>query len=206
MRLKPIQLPLDVHPKVAKTAQAVPGLEALDAATSAINDALLKVTDPRSLAKALADRTADALRRANKALTSTEAAGSFQAKSAADALLKRGEFEKEIRDTVRASKNPADTVRKMVRDGDADSVAAVLRAPPLLSGLDVETHASIYEFAKATFQPERHKQELDAANRARRLRRAIELFTAETTRINKAIAGSDEALAAALAPKPKDAA
>lgn len=109
----------------------------------------------------------------------------------------KGEFDAEVRAMVRASKNPDDLLRKMVRAGNPNA-AAILRADPLLSGVKPETHALAREEAARVLTPElanerdNHKDALD------KLRAVLEDLTQQYRAVEKQIHESDDARLARL--------
>jgi len=201
MKPRPIKYPLDLHPATAKNESASNGLKALLDASTAINEALGKVKDPKALATAIKARAAVAERTARGALKNATGASVLHTQAIADRLRKRSEFEKETRDFVRAQKSPANAVRQMIASGDEAGVAAVFRAPPYLSGLDDDAVRTLYVLAKTRFLPDLHEKETAADEGIQRLSRAMDHFSAELQRLDKEISGSDDAIASALTPK-----
>ncbi len=203
---KRINYAIDYSPYAAKNQTAADGLAALYDAVDEINGAMATVKDPRTLAKAVAQRSASALAKARKR---QEQVGMQSAKHMEEirAVLKRRnvEFEREIREHVKASKSPANEVRKMIAAGD-ESVFTILRAPPYLSGLTDELHSDLYQYAKTKFCPEIAEKEAAADHSIDLLDRAIKTFEAESTRLTKSISTSDEAIALGLiTPKTEPA-
>ncbi|MGE3709745.1 MAG: hypothetical protein AB7G35_08750 [Hyphomicrobiaceae bacterium] len=201
----PIRYPIDLHPGVAKNDTAANGLKALLEATTAINEALNKVADPRSLTKAIREKATIAIRTAQSAHGQANAASESKRKLIREQLQKRSEFEKDIRAWVAAQKSPVAAVRQMISNGDLDGAAAVFRAPSYLSGLDDPTVGTLYTFAKSRFTPDLYEQEQHADDGVQRVARAIETFNKEVARIDKHLNASDEVIAASLL-KREDAA
>lgn len=203
---KRIHHPLDFHPKAARNTTGADGLAALYDTVDEINNALGTVADPKALSKAIDQRSQAALAKARKRLEQTQMQSAKFSEDIGAVIKKRNiEFEREIRDYVRASKSPSNEIRKMIAAGE--DVGPIFRAPPYLSGLDDEAYGILYQYAKATLTPELHTKEKDADHAADLLTRAIARFEAESNRIGKAISTSDEAIAQSLvAPKQEDAA
>lgn len=199
--MKPINYPIDFHPSESHDEHARDGLAALRDAVAEINEALAKVREPKALAEALAIRSAAALSTAKARLKNGSAKAASKTRLIRDQLQRRSEFERETREFIRTSKNPAAAVHKLIAAGDQDSVAAVFRAPPFLSGLDEDQNATAYAYAKKRFVPELASEEAAADDGTFRLAAAIERFTSEVQRVNKEIAGTDLAIAAKLARK-----
>ncbi len=198
---KRIHLAADYDPRAARNATAAEGLQALYETTAEINNAMATVSDPRALSKAVAQRSAAALAKAKKRLEQAQMQSAKHAEEIGAVLKKRNvEFEREIRDHVRGSKSPAETIRRMISAGE--DVGPIFRAPSYLSGLDDQQYGVLYQFAKATFTPELHQKEKDADHGIDLLSRAIDRFSTEANRLGKLITTSDEAIAQALvAPK-----
>ncbi len=197
-----IKYGIDFHPLAAKNQTAADGLEALYSAVEEINGALATVKDPRALSKAVAQRAASALAKARKRHEQVGMQSMKHMEEISAVLRKRNvEFEREIREYVKASKSPANEVRKMIAAGD-ESVFVVLRAPSYLSGLTDEQFTDLYQFAKTKFCPEIAAKEAAADHSMDLMDRAIKIFEAESTRITKSISTSDESIALGLvAPK-----
>ncbi len=198
---KRIQHALDYHPKAARNQTAADGLAAIYDTVDEINNALATVADPRALSKAVAQRSAAALAKARKRLEQVQQQSAKHSEEAGAVIKKRNtEFEREIRDYIRASKSPVNEIRKMIQAGE--DVGPIFRAPSFLSGLTDDEYGMLYQFAKATLTPEIHQKERDADHSIDLLQRSIAKFEAESNRMVKSISTSDEAIAASLvAPK-----
>ncbi len=192
---------LDYHPKAARNQTAAEGLAAIYDTVDEINTALATVADPRALSKAVAQRSAAALAKARKRLEQVHLQSAKHGEEIGTVLKKRNvEFDREVRDYVRTSKNPADAIRKMILAGE--DVGPIFRGPSFLSGIDDETYGSLYQLAKAKLTPELHEKEKAADHGIDLLERSIAKFEAESNRMVKSISTSDEAIAASLvAPK-----
>lgn len=187
----------DYHPMAARNQTAADGLAALFDTVDEINKAMATATDPRALSKAVAQRSATALAKARKRLEQTQMQSAKHGEEIGAVLKKRNvEFEREIRDHVRGSKSPSDTVRKMIMAGE--DVGPIFRGPPFLSGLDDEQFSILYQIAKSKITPELYQKEKDADHGIDLLQRAIERFTEESNRLGKLITTSDEAIAQKL--------
>ena len=200
---KRLHLPTDYDPGYARNQTVAEGLAALWDTTNEINNAMGSASDPRALSKAVAQRTAAALAKAKKRAEQAWMQSQKHAEEIGAVLKKRNvEFEREIRDHVRTSKNPYSAVSRMIAAGE--DVGPIFRGPAYLSGLNNEQFSVLYAQAKATFTPELAKKEADADHGIELLNRAIERFSDESNRLGKLITTSDEMIAAKLV-EPTDA-
>lgn len=194
-----IEWPLDFHPGTSKYAPVDEGLASLAEASATINSALGSVRDHTKLASAVRTKSAAALRTAQQRFKEAQSDSQNTSTKISEIVNKhRPEFAQEVRAHVATSKSPTDAVRKMVLAGDTESVGAVLRAPAFLSGLTDEQQFILRNFAKSRFCPELGQREAEIDKGIALLERAISRFSEETTRLDRRLGSTDEAIIAKL--------
>lgn len=200
---RPFAVKIDHHPDTVKVGGASEGLRHLYDSAHAINDAIARATDLRSLLPAIKARAADAAKKATNKLGQVRAAERHTRDKVRDALTKRStEFDREVRDMVRTSKDPAKTVRDLIASGDAAVVGSIFRAPtPLLLAITDDQLHLAYRIAAARYAPDDFEEAERISAAGDRLEKALGHFNVEIGRIAKALEGSDPGIIAALAPK-----
>lgn len=194
-----IEWPLDLHPGTTSYAPVAEGLASLAEASATINSALGSVRDHTKLASAVRTKSAAALRTAQQRFKEAQSDSQGATSKISEIVNKhRPEFAQEVRAHVAASKSPTDTVRKMVFAGDTESVGAVLRAPAFLSGLTDEQQFILRTYAKSRFCPELAQREAEIDKGIALLERAISRFSEETSRLDRRLGSTDEAIIAKL--------
>lgn len=194
-----IDWPIDFAPGVSNYPPVSEGLAALGEASATINSALASIRDHTKLASAVKAKAAASLKVAHQRLKEAHSDSTGTTAKITEAVAKhRPEFAQEVRRYVATSKSPFEAARRLVADGDIESVGAILRAPAFLSGLDAEQQFHLRNHAKHRFCPELAQREAEIDRSIAVLERAVSRFTTETARLDKRLASSDEAIVAKL--------
>lgn len=154
-------VPPDFHPNVIRNHETPGGRLGADAlakiyeSMGVLNDTEAEVTNKVALAKAakpVIDRT---LARAKTQVGQLGQQVEMYANEMNGKLMEKRNAHQaaEIRAHFKSLKGSFNDARQLVDDGDRDAVAAILGAPPFLSGMSRETHAALRQYAAQRFEP-----------------------------------------------------
>ncbi|MBU2580812.1 MAG: hypothetical protein KJ622_03715 [Alphaproteobacteria bacterium] len=168
------------------------------------NEALSTVKDLAKAGETIRRESTATLNKLKKARETVDQRIAHFVSQQHDATTARTEFDAEIRNHVKNSPKPADTARKMLRDGDF-SVMAILRAPPSISGLTAEQHDLLKREAHLQFAPEATTARTVHEKARAALDLTISELQAQTKKVLDSIHDSDDARLSRLFAKREDA-